>query len=317
MTPAEIETQFRRAEDALRLGDFKRGFELYRCRVERRLLDPASIFHSFIGATRWDGRPTDQRVVIVWEQGAGDFFQFCRFLRPAAARAPEMVYLAHKSVGDIGGRHFPELVRASGALSFALWAPLLDLPHALGIESIDQLDGAPYLTAAPDARTRWAPRLATDARLKVGLVWRGSPQHARDNLRSTAGELYRPLSALPIALYSLQVPATDVPGFVIDLGRDIETYEDSAAIIAQLDLVITVDTSVAHLAGALGTPVWILLPHGEACDWRWLRERTDSPWYASARLFRQPHPGNWSAVIEAVYAALYERVSPARPNGGR
>jgi hypothetical protein len=163
---------------------------------------------------------------------------------------------------------------------------------------------------------RWAPRLTTDAALKIGLVWRGSPQHARDALRSMPAELYRPLSALPIALYSLQVPASDVPGFAIDLGRDIESYEDSAAIIAQLDLVITVDTSVAHLAGALGTPAWILLAHGEACDWRWLRERTDSPWYASARLFRQPHLGNWSAVIEAVYAALYQRVA-ARPAGGR
>jgi hypothetical protein len=314
MTPAEIETQFRRAEDALRLGDLKRGFELYRCRVERRLLDPASIFHSFVGAVRWDGSPTDQRVVVVWEQGAGDFFQFCRFLRPAAARAPGLIYLAHKSLGDIGSRHFPELVRATGALTFALWAPLLDLPHALGIESIDQLDSAPYLTADPAAIARWAPRLA-ETRFKVGLVWRGSPQHARDTLRSMPAELYRPLSALPIALFSLQVPATDTPAFAVDLGRDTESYEDTAAIIAQLDLVITVDTSVAHLAGALGKPVWILVPHGEACDWRWLRERTDSPWYASARLFRQPHPGNWTAVIEAVYGALYEHVSAARPGG--
>jgi hypothetical protein len=308
VTPAEIESQFRRAEDALRSGDLKRGFELYRCRVERRLTDPASIFHSFVGATRWDGKPTDQRVVVVWEQGAGDFFQFCRFLRPAAARTGELIYLAHKSLGDIAGRHFPELVRATGALSFAMWAPLMDLAQALSIDSLDQLDGTPYLTADPAAIARWAPRLA-DPRVKVGLVWRGSPQHLRDAMRSMSAELYRPLASLPVALYSLQVPAGDVPGFAIDLGRDIASFEDTAAIIALLDLVITVDTSVAHLAGALGKPVWILLPHGEAGDWRWLRDRTDSPWYASARLFRQPHLGHWPAVIEAVYGTLYDLVA--------
>lgn len=312
MTPAEIEAQFRRAEDALRLGDLKRGFALYRCRVERRLLDPASIFHSFVGATRWDGSPTDQRVVIVWEQGAGDFFQFCRFLRPAATRARGMIYLAHKSLDDIGARHFPELVRTTGSLRFALWAPLMDLPGVLGIESIDQLSGAPYLTADPVAVARWAPRLAEAqgqrpaAVPKIGLVWRGSPQHLRDATRSMGPELYRTLASLPVTLFSLQVPAHDVPAFAIDLGRDVGNYEDTAAIVAQLDLVITVDTGVAHLAGALGKPVWILLPHGEACDWRWLRDRRDSPWYASARLFRQPSLGDWGTVIEAVYRALQQ-----------
>jgi hypothetical protein len=153
--------------------------------------------------------------------------------------------------------------------------------------------------------------------LKVGLVWRGSPQHLRDAARSISAELYRPLAALPVALFSLQVPATDVPPFAVDLGGDIASYEDTAAIVAQLDLVITVDTSVAHLAGALGKPVWILLAHGEACDWRWLRERTDSPWYASARLFRQPHPGDWTAVIEAVYGALQQRIATGAPAATR
>jgi hypothetical protein len=146
------------------------------------------------------------------------------------------------------------------------------------------------------------------------LAWRGNPDHKNDRNRSIPISLLEPLLGLGgLAFYSLQVgPAQDQaageskPGKLTSLAGQIRDYADTARFIEQLDLVITVDTSIAHLAGALGRPTWVLLPF--APDWRWLLDRNDSPWYPTVRLFRQPAPGDWPSVIQDVVAALTRRV---------
>ena len=168
--------------------------------------------------------------------------------------------------------------------------------------------GAPYMTAEPF-------KLPKRSKLKVGLVWRGSQSHARDQDRSIVLEDYAPLFELPgIAFYSLQVgPSADdihhagLTGFVADLTPKIKDWSDTASAIAAMDAVVSVDTSTAHLAGALGVPVHILI--NVACDWRWLHSGATTRWYSSARLYRQSIAGKWSDPIERIAKVLYGQVS--------
>jgi hypothetical protein len=150
----------------------------------------------------------------------------------------------------------------------------------------------------------------------VGFAWSGSPTHTNDLNRSIALEGILPLLRAPVQCVSLQkvIRDTDVPiltgvSAMLRLGEELTDFAATAALIAEMDLVITVDTAVAHLAGALGKPVWILLPY--VADWRWLRDRDDSPWYPTARLFRQPAAGDWAGVIERVAVELHEFAYPA------
>lgn len=176
----------------------------------------------------------------------------------------------------------------------------------------------PYLRADPERVARWTPRLAGRAGVRVGLVWSGNPAHQNDRRRSISAGLFLDVATVPeIAFYSLQHDVRDsdraaleASGSVMHIGEAVSDFADAAAIIDQLDLVITVDTAIAHLAGALGKPVWILLPFVSA--WRWLISRDDSPWYPAARLFRQQAPGEWQSVIERVKALLRQplRYSP-------
>src|SRR5262249_27134059 len=177
-----------------------------------------------------------------------------------------------------------------------------------------------YFPAAPDAVARWRARLATAAGMKIGLVWAGNPAHLNDKSRSIALDRLSSLFELPgTQWYSLQVGerAADLaklpPGRVTDLAAGLTDFAETAAAISALDLVISVDTAVAHLAGALGRPVWILLPFDP--DWRWLLGRGDSPWYPSARLVRQPGPDDWDDVIARVRTALLDCVERAHRSG--
>jgi hypothetical protein len=183
----------------------------------------------------------------------------------------------------------------------------MSLPLAFGttLETIPAR--VPYLTPSAAAVEAWRRRLAgRGGRLKVGLAWTGNPQFSRARAKSCpVGCLRRLVLSADCAFSSLQTgeAASDAAALagpdrvVVDHSRDIASFEDTAALISALDLVITIDTAVAHLAGALGKPVWVLLPF--SADWRWLRARPDSPWYPGARLFRQPRPGDWDAVIDA------------------
>ncbi|MBV8165236.1 MAG: glycosyltransferase family protein [Alphaproteobacteria bacterium] len=253
---------------------------------------------------RWDGKPTDKRVLIFCEQGNGDAIHFQRYHRFVRERCPNVVTWSPGALLELFQRLEPTFPSKDGnpVGTFDVWVPNISLPLVLGMASYDQIPPAPYLTPSPELVARWTPRIKPSPRLKVGLVWQGSATNSRDALRSVPAQRLKALAELPVDLYSLQVPSKEKLDFCDDIAAEIQTFDDTAAIISQLDLVISVDTAVAHLAGALGKPVWILLNfHGE---WRWLIQREDTPWYPSARLFRQPELGNWNPVMQRVYDTL-------------
>jgi len=186
---------------------------------------------------------------------------------------------------------------------------LMSLPLAFQTDLTTIPADVPYLKADPVAAAEWSRRLPADG-VRVGLVWAGNPQHARDRQRSIALQQFAGLTRSQGAtFYSLQkgpaaqeLASTPDGSRIVDLSEHLADFADTAAIVANLDLVISVDTSVAHLAGAMGKPVWVLVPR--VGDSRWLRDRTDSPWYPTMRLFRQSAIGKWDAVLDEVERAL-------------
>ncbi len=265
---------------------------------------------------RWQGEPLAGRTVLLWaEQGAGDIIQFARLVPAVAASGghvllavpppmrPVMASLA--GVDQVGSEpaDFPPV---------AFGCPLGSLPGVLGVEP-DRIPGAvPYLAPPPGRVAAWAERLAglgPKVGPKVGLVWAGNPQFAEDRWRSPRLPAMRPLLAMPgIQWIVLQVGdgrrdlAEGLPPEVRDVGEDLADFGETAAALAHLDLLVTSDTSVAHLAGALGCPAWVLLPM--VPDWRWLLGRADTPWYPSLRLFRQRRRGDWRPVVAEMADAL-------------
>ncbi|OQX06140.1 MAG: hypothetical protein BWK76_26585, partial [Desulfobulbaceae bacterium A2] len=208
------------------------------------------------------------------------------------------------------------------------WTPPLSMPYhcRTRLETIPA--DIPYVQAEPQAAARWATELAghgaaTD--LRVGLVWRGNPRFENDADRSLPGlTLLEPLGTMGgLCWFSLQKGAGEdeaahpPPGLpLVHLGPRITDFADAAAIVANLDLIITVDTAMAHLAGALGKPCWVLLPDYKP-DWRWLTDRNDSPWYPGVmRLFRQPRPGDWTTVLEDLATSLRQALARRRPPPG-
>jgi hypothetical protein len=195
--------------------------------------------------------------------------------------------------------------------NFDFYAPLLSLPGVFGTTSDSIPCEVPYLYADPCKLSRWQNQTPEEC-CGIGIVWAGSKVHVSDKRRSCALEQFKPLMQIPhLQFYSLQteVSADQVvaDGFsagIIHWGDRFQDFSDTAAAIANLDLIITVDTATAHLAGALGKPVWLLLPF--VADWRWLSAREDSPWYPSMRLFRQPAPGDWRTVFDQVGTALHQ-----------
>ena len=288
------------------LGDLKNGLANFEVRF-KVLGQRQNRAYVLENQPRWDGKPTERRVLIFCEQGNGDAIQFARYHRYVRALAPNTVVWATPALIELFRRH--ETIFEGGKDgnpigTFDVWVPNISLPLVLGMATYEQVPPTPYLTAAPELVRRWAARLKPSPRLKVGLVWQGSATNSRDKLRSIPHEHFRTLADLPVDLYSLQVPTKpdQAYDFCDNIATEIGTFDDTAAIVAQLDLVISVDTAVAHLAGALGKPVWLLLnQHGE---WRWLRGRDDTPWYASTRLFRQTEPGNWIQVLTRVHDEL-------------
>ncbi|MFO0997578.1 MAG: tetratricopeptide repeat protein [Alphaproteobacteria bacterium] len=268
---------------------------------------------------RWDGTaPRGRRLLVTAEQGLGDSLQFIRCLAPLRAlgaeillECPSKLQTLFARCPDIGTLVDPKDID-SAARSADAHVSLLSLPHHLGID-LDTIPAAvPYIRTDPALARAWAKRLDHRAGLRVGLCWQGSPNNTADAHRSIPARLFAPLSRFPrIRFYSLQKGygserAADIPGLV-DFAAELDesdSFVDTAALISGLDLVITVDTSLAHLAGALGRPVWTLL--ADLPDWRWMLGRSDSPWYPTMRLFRQPAKGDWQTVIDEVASALAE-----------
>ena len=284
-------------------GDMAAGWEEYEWRKRRF---PGSF--TILPAPQWDGSPlAGRRILVLAEQGLGDTIQFARFLpllaghgarvavECAGCLAPLLESIPGVSVHALGSRPAHDV-----------WIDQMSLPRVFGTmpETVPAARG--YLRADP---ARWAALLAPGRR--VGLAWAGNPLHSNDRRRSMPAALLAPVLATPgCAFVSLQVGARagELAGLFDPTDR-LRDWADTAALVASLDLVITVDTAVAHLAGALGIPTWLMLPH--APDWRWMLGRDDTPWYSATRLFRQDRPGDWHGVVQHVAQEL-ARSSPCR-----
>ena len=302
------------AEAALARGDFARGWKEYEWRYR---LAGAPPFLPPTDRPQWEGDPlpAGQTLLLIADQGYGDVIQFARFIPWAASRCTDIAIACNRTLHPVirqlagAGRVFD---RWDELGEFAAYCPLSGLPRLAGI-SLKTIPGAPYLRADPARASAWEARLTTllpAGSRRIGIVWAGRRTHPNDENRSMRLAALAPLGALPgISLVSLQKgPAQAGVGYywgrapLVNLGPEIGDFADTMAIIDRLDRVVTVDTAVAHLAGALGKEVWIMLPY--APDWRWLLDRADSPWYPSARLFRQGPDRDWAPVAAAVAEAL-------------
>ena len=342
LQPNYVEAHWNRSMALLVTGDFATGWPEYEWRWQRAYSQP---LRRPFDQPVWRGEPLDgKRILLHAEQGLGDTLQFCRYTSLVAARRPAGIVLeVPMPLLDLLRDSFadplvqvvpldPGFPRGDSLPGFDVHCPLMSLPLAFGT-TLDTIPGTtPYLRADPAKAALWRERLGDAPRPRVGLVWAGgiranNPEAvATDRRRSLALAQLAPLGAIPgIAWYSLQKGAPAVqaaeppPGLAPrDLMDAVETFADTAALIAQLDLVISVDTSVAHLAAGLGKPVW-LLSRFDGC-WRWLLERPDSPWYPGLRIYRQPAPGDWRPTLEHLQrdlAAWAIAFKAAQPHEGR
>lgn len=319
LAPDLAEARYNRSMVWLAQGDFARGWAEYRwgLQTEMRPTEPFDA-PTWIGG---GGLLAGRTLLVHAEQGAGDTFQFARYLPLVKERsgADRVLFVCHDGLGRVlGGLPNVDQVLewrafAGSHSAFDLQVPLLNLPSVFGttVETVPSTN--PYLHAEPDRVERWRTRLAPPSRgpaatSLIGIAWAGNPGHRNDHNRSCTLADFAPLARLAnLQLVSLQKgePArqADRATFnLVRLGDELDDWADTAAAIRALDLVITVDTGVAHLAGALGKPVWVLLPH--AAEWRWLENRDTSPWYPTMRLFRQTRPGDWAGVLTRVATAL-------------
>ena len=314
LAPELAQAHFSRSFVLLLLGRYREGWREYEWRWRIPAFnEPARRF----SAPMWNGDAIESGTLLLHaEQGLGDTLQFVRYAPRVAARCasvvlecqPQLVSLLQGTPGLHG-----VLARGESPPVFAAHAPLMSLPAIFGTTAEDIPWSGPYVRANAEQVAAWGGALDA-AGMKVGLVWAGRPQQWDDRKRSISLEQLAPLArAAGAVFYSLQVgeaaaQAAMAPAGMrlIDIASRIADFSDTAAIMANLDLVVTIDTSVAHLAGAMGVPVWVLVAY--APDWRYHLQRSDNPWYPSMRLFRQARDGDWPSAIEQVAAALVRRV---------
>jgi tetratricopeptide (TPR) repeat protein len=318
LEPDFVDARFNRSLVLLSMGRLEEGFAEYRWRLGlARFNDamPAS------PSTPWEGRSlAGSSILVLCEQGFGDSLHFIRYVRLLAAMAARVVVVAQPALVSLF-RSIPgvEVYASLDESGFDFHIPLMCLPRLFGTTLETVPAEVPYLFAEADKVDGWAERLSgCGADAKVGLVWAGDSRkhdpdaHATDQRRSLSLSQFAPLARVAgVQFISLQKGEPSEQALwppdglrVVDMTADLHDFADTAALIANLDLVITVDTSVAHLAGALGKPVWIL-SRFDGC-WRWLDGREDSPWYPTARLFHQRAADDWDDVVERVAAALSE-----------
>ncbi|TAD83836.1 MAG: tetratricopeptide repeat protein [Oscillatoriales cyanobacterium] len=293
----------------LLFGDLRRGFAEYEWRWRTSQLQPRQFTQPV-----WDGSSLQGKTILLHvEQGFGDSIQFIRYAPMLYSQGAKVILVCYPELmrlfSTVAGVEYLSL-NFKDLPAFDVHAPLMSLPYILGttLETIPA--NIPYL--APPAECKFA--LASDAKLKVGIVWAGNPKRRKNAQRScNLSDFMQFLDVPGIAIYSLQKNLSEGDRALLhqhlvpDLSPHLNDFADTASAISQLDLVISVDTSVAHLAGALGKPVWVLLSF--APDWRWLLDREDNPWYPTARLFRQSQPENWQGLFEDVKGALSLLVS--------
>jgi tetratricopeptide (TPR) repeat protein len=309
LDPQRADAVYNAAMARLALGDFAAGWAQYEARWD---VSQFAAQRRNFAAPLWRGEPLAGKTILLHaEQGFGDTLQFVRYVPQVAARGATVLLEVQAPLRDLlAATAGVTGIFASGEPlpPFDLQCPLMSLPLAFGTD-LATIPAAVYVTPPADRIARWSPRLAALGSPRVGLAWAGRPTHLNDRNRSIALTRLRPLLADPRAAFvSLQrdIRPEDAAVLrahqILDLGAELTDFADTAAVIAGLDLVIAVDTAVVHLAGAMGKPVWILLPH--AVDFRWMYGRDDSPWYPSARLFRQGAPGDWDSVVARLSRAL-------------
>ena len=319
LKPEFADAHHNQAMCRLALGQYAQGWAQYEWRWRTQQIGPRrydSIAPLWLGGEPLHGR----KIFVHWEQGLGDTLQFCRYARDVAALGAHVVLEVQpgleRLLASLEG--VAEIVTGGVSLpSVDFQIPLMSLPLALGSEPEA---GRPYLRAPHDEMAAWARRLPGTQALRIGLCWAGGHRpgdlvcNAIDRRRSLPLPAFASLAAVPgLEIYSLQKgpPAAELAharerGWngpeIIDLTAELGDFAATAALVANLDLVVTCDTAVAHLAGALGKPVWIL-DRFDSC-WRWLQGRDDSPWYPTVRLFRQTAPGDWGGVVQRIVQEL-------------
>jgi Tfp pilus assembly protein PilF len=308
--PELAEAHFNLALRLLQAGDFRRGWEEYEWRFRLPELEP---FWPHANRPRWDGADLRGRTILLYaEQGFGDALQFVRYVPLVAARGGKVVLSCSPklmalfaTVAGVDAVHNAE----TPPPEFDLCCSLLSLPRIFGT-TLDSIPAAtPYLHPPAGAAGRWRARLAAEGpALKVGLFWSTESRNRMTPLRSLELAMLAPLARSPgVRFYSLQRGAAAAQARpegmrLVDLSAELVDFADDAGLLANLDLVITINTATAHLAGALGVPVWTLVHYPP--DWRWLHGRSDSPWYPTMRLFQRGPTEPWEAVIERVARAL-------------
>jgi tetratricopeptide (TPR) repeat protein len=297
----------------LMLGEFEEGWEGY----ERRWLAGRSLKDALgVRFPNWSGKTVrGERLLVMNDHGLGDTIQFSRYVAQAARAGAEVTFLCpaklHRLFAAYEGVRLVDEIQA--AETFDAQIAVSSLPRAFGARLDNIPASVPYLKADETLREKWAGRIGAKG-FKIGISWRGNLNPEADIARSVPLAAFAPLAALPnVRLISLQKgdgaeQFDNLPqGMVVEtLGDDFDTgsdaFVDTAAAIANLDLVVACDTSIAHLAGALGAPVWVALK--QVAEWRWLRDREDSPWYPTMRLFRQRERGDWDELVARMAAAL-------------
>lgn len=312
MSPQHVSAHFELALLYLQSGDYEDGWREFEWRWELPSLKP----HRFRSKSpRWDGKQSlvGRKLLVLSEQGFGDTIQFCRFIPLLRQSGAEVVFVALKPLIGLMAQieNVSELLDEQTALpEYDFYCELMSLPYLLGLGFADVPAPSSYLKADADVVKEWSSKLSgMNGRKRVGIVWAGNSQFAKNHTRSISFAAWRQLFDLNLDFVVLQKEISSDDR--ADIGTianvtmwsdDLRSFADTAALIEALDLVVTVDTSVAHLAAAMGKPTWILISHHP--DWRWLLERTDSPWYPSVRLFRQQALQTWESVLSDVKAEL-------------
>jgi Flp pilus assembly protein TadD len=305
--PEHADARYDLGELHLVTGRLASGWAGYEARWNRRGFSPRRL-----AAPRWRGKPLAGRTLLLHaEQGHGDTIQFARFIPALCADGPVILEVQAsllRLLRTLAGA--PRVITAGEALPpHDVQLALPSLPHVLGIDLAGIPAAIPYLQADPASVAGWRQRLAGLPGLRVGLSWAGNPDYALDRRRSLDLAVLAPLARVSgVSFISLQKNAA-APDWMHDLTAELSDFSHTAALVSALDLVISVDTAIVHLAGALGQPTW-LLNRFDTC-WRWLLARTDSPWYPTLRIFRQPAPFAWAPVLAEVSACLADLAGPA------
>ena len=318
LAPYFPEAHYNRGLNRLMLGDFERGWHDHEWRQSCRSFDRRSW-----SAPEWDGSTLEGRTLLIHaEQGFGDTIQFIRYAAVAKLRKARVVVECPAALCELLSRTpgIDLLVPRGDALPpYDVQAPLMSLPRILGT-SLDSIPGSvPYVFADQAREARWRRQVRTRECFTVGICWQGNPNYSADAQRSFPLAAAAPIARFPqVRLVSLQKGfgseqiaglrgLFEIEQFSPALDKGSGAFVDTAAILRSLDLVITPDTALAHLAGAMGVPVWVALP--ESGGWRWMLGRNDSPWYPSMRLFRTPATGTWVDVFEAMSRHLADEFS--------